>query len=168
MLKRLTAVHGTPKVMISDNGTNFICEEVQTYMANKGTLWKFNVQKAHWFGGFERLVQSVKRCLRKVLTNARLTFEEMLTVVKQVESIINNRPLTYLYTEENVEPPLTPNKLIYGRSIDDTILNNDVECDVGNLDERFQHLQKLLNHFWKRLSNEYLVPLRRSERLSSC
>lgn len=166
LLKRLTAVHGTPKVMISDNGTNFICEEVQSYMANKGTLWKFNIQKAPWYGGFfERLVQSVKRCLRKVLTNARLTFEEMLTVIKQVECIINNRPLTYLYTEENVEP-LTPNKLIYGRNINDSVMDNEVDLDMKNIDERFRHLQNILNHFWRRWSNEYLVSLRKVSRKS--
>ena len=166
LLKRLTAVHGTPKVMISDNGTNFISADLQTFMANKGTTWKFNIEKAPWFGGFfERLVQSVKRCLRKVLTNARLTYEEMLTVVKQVQNIINNRPLTYVYTDENVEP-LTPNKLLYGRNMEDSVTDNNVEQngDDENLDERFKRLQTLLDHFWKRWSNEYLVSLRRSLR----
>ena len=57
---------------------------------------------------------------------------------------------------------LTPNKLIYGRIIDDTVMNNGVGCDVSNLNERFKHLQKLLNHFWKKWSNKYLVSLRRS------
>ena len=41
-------------------------------------------------------------------------------------------------------------------------MDNEVDSDVSNLDERFKHLQKLLNHFWKRWSNEYLVSLRRS------
>ena len=166
LLKRLTAVHGTPKVIISDNGTKFIAADLQAFVANKGTTWKFNIEKAPWYGGFfERLVQSVKRCLRKVLTNARLTFEEMLTVVKQVQNIINNRPLTYVYTEKNVEP-LTPNKLLYGRNIEDSVTDNGFgsDGDDGNLDERFKRLQILLNHFWKRWSNEYLVSLRRSIR----
>jgi len=157
LLRRLTAVHGTPKVMISDSGTNFICEEVQSYVEQGNIV---EVQRTE-----SPLVRkaslSVERCLRKVLTKARLTFIEMLTVVNQVENIINSQPLTYLYTVENIEP-LTPNKLIYGRSIDDTIMNNDVERDVSNLNERFLHLQKLLNHFWKRWSKECLVSLRRS------
>ena len=51
---------------------------------------------------------------------------------------------------------------MYGRSIDDTVMDNEVDSDISDLDERFKHLQKLLNHFWKRWSNEYLVSLRRS------
>lgn len=45
------------------------------------------------------MVGSTKRCLRKVLGNARLSFDELLTVVVEVEGTLNKRPLTYDYDE---------------------------------------------------------------------
>ena len=57
--------------------------------------WTFNLEKAPWWGGvFERLVKSVKRCLKKTIRGARLTYEELLTVISEVEMILNCRPLS--------------------------------------------------------------------------
>jgi hypothetical protein len=43
------------------------------------------------------MVQSVKRCLRKTLGNARLTLDELNTVLVKVEGTLNARPLTDEY-----------------------------------------------------------------------
>ena len=79
--------------MISDNG--------KTFKAAANTIsdikWTFNVPKAPWWGGvFERLVRSVKRCLKKMLGLARLTYDELLTALVEVELVLNSRPLTML------------------------------------------------------------------------
>ena len=42
--------------------------------------WRFKLERAPWWGGmFERMVESVKSCLKKVLGNARLSFDEVST-----------------------------------------------------------------------------------------
>ena len=65
---------------------------------------------------FERMVASVKGCLRKTLGNARLSFDELSTLLTEIECTLNSRPLTYEYNEVG-EEVLTPSHLIYGRQI---------------------------------------------------
>ena len=98
----------------SDNDKAFIAEQTQNFAATGNIKWAFNLEAAPWQGGFfERLVKSVKRCLKKLLYKARITFNELQTLLSQIEMVINNRPLTYVYDELTI-PPLTPNHLIYG------------------------------------------------------
>ena len=88
--------------------------QVTDYFSTKGIQWRFKVERAPWWGGiFERMIQSAKRCLRKIVRNARLTNEELMTAVIEVEMIVNSRPLSYVSSEE-LEQPLTPSHLLYG------------------------------------------------------
>ena len=65
--------------------------EVKQYFGKARMKWCFNLDKAPWWGSiFERLVRSVKRCLKKTIGGgAILICEELLTVVVEVESILN-------------------------------------------------------------------------------
>ena len=60
----------------------------------------------------ERLIGTGKRCLRKVLGNAKLDSDEMLTVLTELEATLNSCPLTYEYDEVGAEM-LTPAHLIF-------------------------------------------------------
>ena len=70
-------------------------------------------------GGFyERLIQSVKRCLRKSLGRTILNFDQMNTLLVEIEGILNSRPLTYVEDDTGgVGYTLSPSHLIYGRRI---------------------------------------------------
>ncbi|GFY43591.1 integrase catalytic domain-containing protein [Trichonephila inaurata madagascariensis] len=71
--------------------------EFQNFVADKGIHWKFLVERAPWWGGFyERLVKTINDHLRKLLGRALLTFEELSTMLSEVEVIVNHRPLTYV------------------------------------------------------------------------
>ncbi len=53
-----------------------------------------------WFGAIrERLMGTVKNGLRKVLDKAFVTFDELYTIILQLESTINDRPLTYVNSD---------------------------------------------------------------------
>ena len=57
--------------------------------------------KAPWYGGvYERLIKSVKCCLKKTLRNAKVISAELYNLVIEIEGTLNNRPLTYLSADE--------------------------------------------------------------------
>ena len=53
------------------------------------------------------MVRSVTRCIKKTIGGARLTYEELLTVIIETEMILKGRPLSYV-TSADAEEPLTP------------------------------------------------------------
>ena len=85
--------------------------------ALRGVKWVFNVPKAPWWGGvFKRLVRYVKQSLRKMVGQAKLFVDELLTVLLEEEMALNSRPLTVV-SAEDVEVSLTPLHLIVGPRI---------------------------------------------------
>ncbi|GFT05033.1 integrase catalytic domain-containing protein [Trichonephila clavipes] len=60
-------------------------------------VWKFNPPTASWWGGWwDRLVRVIKELLRRTLGKSVLSYEELMTILCDCESIINSRPLTDL------------------------------------------------------------------------
>ena len=75
--------------------------EVKQYLENRQVDWQFIMERAPWWGGFrERFVRSVKRCLKKSVGRSLLTFEELSTLIVEIEATLNNRPLTYICDDE--------------------------------------------------------------------
>ena len=69
-------------------------------------------------GYWERLVRSVKWCLRKTLGRSTLTFDELATILVEIEATLNNRLLTYVCDDtEGLSYALTPADLIYGHRL---------------------------------------------------
>ena len=156
VLRRFFNRKGIPKLMISDNGSSFTGTDVQNFATSNEMEWKFNLEKAPWFGGFfERMIKSVKRCLLKSIGNKRIKYNELLTVLSEIERVVNNRPLTYVY-DDTTEEPLTPNHLMYGKRIG----RNMNMTENKNFNEINKNVENILNHFWKRWSSEYLTELR--------
>ena len=117
-------------------------------------------------GVYERMVRSTKRCLKKVLRNASLSYEELETVIYEVECVINSRPLTYIDTD-GCEEPVTPNHLMFGHNL--FLANNKPSAIDSNKKfdskRRFLYRQKVLRDFQTRWSREYLATLRERHRI---
>ncbi|XP_068697039.1 uncharacterized protein [Montipora foliosa] len=123
--RRFTARRGLPSKIVSDNGTTFkaACKKitalmekpvVKHYQAEKSAKWVFSLGRYPWWGGlFERIVRSMKRGLKKTIAGAKLTYEELMTVIVEVEIILISMPLSYV-TPEDVEEPLIPSHLLHG------------------------------------------------------
>ncbi|XP_070549922.1 uncharacterized protein [Ptychodera flava] len=164
--------------MVSDNATTYLAaaeeitkllnsREIREYMNNHRVEWIFIPKRAPWFGGFwERLIGLTKTALKKVLGHARVTLDELTTVVAEVEATLNDRPITYVDECD----PLTPSLLLHGRLIntlphelvDDDELTDPtyITSKQTTLEKRVKYLAKLHEHFWQRWSAEYLPALR--------
>ena len=89
-----------------------VSEEAEEYFESHRVKLGFTFFTDPWcVGVVERLVCSLKMSLRKVLTNAKLSNNELNTTLVEIEATMANRPLTYAYDE--ADKMLTPAHLMY-------------------------------------------------------
>ena len=103
--QQFTARRGLPCKMLSDNA--------KTFRATAKSLTEvkliFNVPKATWWGGvFEQMVRCTKRCLRKIIGQAKFLQDKLLIALTEVETVINSRPLSYVSADDLEEPHILP------------------------------------------------------------
>ena len=174
--RRFASRRGLPATIQSDNAKTFHSSskeirkisrspEVWRYLTDNRITWNFIVEKAPWWGGYwERLVRSIKSPLKKVIGRSTVSYDEMCTLLTEVEGVINARPLTYVYDdEESVSYPLTPSDLIYGRRITMNQPNSqhyETMSTYNSLTKRLKHHRHLLGQFTRRWRIEYLTSLR--------
>ena len=81
-------------------------------------------------GGFwERLLRMTKDYIKRTVGKVLLTFEELRTILTEVEVIVNSRRLSYVYEDtDGISYPLSPAQLIYGRRLSAT--PNDERFDI--------------------------------------
>ncbi len=169
-------------LLLSDNAKTFkgackeICKlkrapEVCNYLSSNRITWRFITERAPWWGGFwKRLVRSVKRPLKKIIGRSSLTYDELNTILTEVEALINLRPITYIYDDdESISYPLCPSHLIYGHRITPmpTSEHYEVVSTYHSLTKRSRHQRKLLQQFTKQWEREYLQNLREQTTNSS-
>ncbi|XP_068229428.1 uncharacterized protein [Palaemon carinicauda] len=106
-LRRFCATHGARSFITSDNHRTFKTasnllhglyeeDEVQQFLRKTGIEWRFQTPRAPWKGGFfELLIGVTKRTLQIALGKKYLPDANVLTLVKEAEAVVNNRPLMY-------------------------------------------------------------------------
>ena len=93
-------------------------------------------------------------------------FEELQTMLFEVELIINNAPLTYVYSN-TIGTCLTPNHLLFGRQL--FYSSNTTSTVVRNLtvlSSTTDKINRISNHFWDRWRHEYIVNLHETQQTS--
>lgn len=70
------------------------------------------------FGGiWEAGIKSCKYHLKRIIGNSTLTFEEMTTVLAQIEACLNSRPISQLPGNPEDISPLTPGHFLIGEPL---------------------------------------------------
>ncbi|XP_055604940.1 uncharacterized protein LOC129753170 [Uranotaenia lowii] len=176
-LRRFIGRWGKVSDIYSDNGTNFIGarnylhdlmkllrskehhELISKYCANDGIQWHLNPPRAPHFGGlWEAAVKSAKHHIIRVIGDHPLSFEDMQTLLVQVEACLNSRPITQQSDDPNDLEPLTPAHFWLGSSLQALPERDLSNIPVNRLDKT-QLIQQKVQQIWNRWRKEYLSQL---------
>ncbi|KHJ91475.1 hypothetical protein OESDEN_08660 [Oesophagostomum dentatum] len=177
------ARRGTPDQVISDNAPTFKLgmevisndlikivqgQEITDFIAEQGINWHFITLYSPWKGGFyERLVGSVKACLKKSIRNKILDFWLFETLIFEIEATLNTRPLFPVASGDvNSSMVTRPIGLInpqfrLGR-LSETVparLATSSNTTYQSLTTYYHELEATIRYFWTLWQNEYLAAL---------
>ncbi|GFT61153.1 integrase catalytic domain-containing protein [Trichonephila clavipes] len=164
ILKRFVARRGKCATISSDNAKNFVGanrelkrlhnllkfleEKLSSYLSSEGISWNFMPPRAPNFGGlWEAGVKSFKFYLKRAVGNLKMTLEEFLTILTQIEGILNSRPITPLSEDIDDWEVLTPGHFLIGRPITSISEPNLLDKTENTL-SRWQKLTKIVQHIW--------------------
>ena len=175
---RFAARRGTPEKVYSDNETNFIggekelreaierlgeSKQTEGFFLSRKIKWHFNPPTASHMGGvWERQIRTCRKVLNSLLRDQVLDDERLDTLLCEVESIVNDRPITPVSDDPKDLEPLTPNHLLklgHGHPVP----LHDLKA-TDQYGKRWKHVQFLVEQFWKRWIAEYLPTLQRRQR----
>lgn len=173
LLKRFVSRRGFCTDIYSDNATNFVgcnneliltqklveTNDFKNYLTHSEIKWHFIPARSPNFGGLhEAAVKSCKHHLKRVLNGNLLHYEEFYTLTVQIEAILNSRPIIPLSSDPNDLEVITPAHFLIGMQLT-AIPEKDISKSTVNFVKRYQHLQLMRQHFWKRWVKEYLHQL---------
>lgn len=172
-LMRFVSRRGKPKEMWCDNGTNFVGAEkeltnslqnwnvnhIENQLLKRGIEFHFNPPAASHMGGvWERMIRTVRKVLTPLLKQQPLDDEALTTMMCQVESIVNSRPITTLSEDPKDLNPLTPNHLLL-LNVDQSLPFEKTTVRDQFHRKRWKQVQYLADCFWVRWTREYLPTL---------
>lgn len=165
--RRFVSRRGHCDLLWSDNATNFrgadaelrsmlkeastFYREVAPFLANAGTTWRFIPPSAPHFGGiWEAGVKSMKYHLKRVVGERILTYDELSTLLCQVEAYLNSRPLHPLSTDPFDLSALTPGHMLVGEPLVNIPERSYEEFKDEHPLSRWQHVSRMRDHLWRR------------------
>lgn len=174
-LNRFINRRGLPLNIYSDNASNFVganneisqiseflhfnSEKISSQLIKNKINWHFIPANSPTFGGIWEA--GIKRCkfhIKRVVGNNKLTFEEFNTVLVNIESILNSRPLSPLSPDPNDVSALTPAHFLIGETLTALPERSVLHVPENRLG-KFQKLQYMYQHFWTRWHKEYVSDL---------
>ena len=130
--------------------------------------WKFICPLSPtWGGWWERLVRSVKSCLRKSVGRKSLNRIELETTLQEVEACINSRPLTQL---DELGTTLSPSHFLIGRGTPLTSPELKKFQQVVNLSAKKEYENSITDKLWELWKRDYIrnLPPLKSKKINNC
>ena len=118
------------------------------------------------------MLRVVKQCLGITLGRSHHDYFELVTLLESVADAINNRPLTYVSSEDEITP-ITPNSFIKPHSRTSVVYRDrgsdddfwpDADKARASLIRSFNVASEKYENFKSRWYNEYLLSLRETSK----
>ena len=181
-IRRLMAIRGDVKQIISDPGTQLVGaskelsewrhgwndDQLVRFGAERSLEWRtVSASSQHQNGVTEiliKLVKGVKKSILCAMGDTRLTLNEMNTLMLEITNLINERPIGVLPNSKTDSEYLSPNSLLLGRCSarissgpfqSDQVFLDD-SCSIKN---RFLLVQSITEQFWKIWLKNYFPSL---------
>ena len=178
-LRRFLSTRGKVRSIRSDNGRDFVGtnnamkkafseiedDRVEKFLHTQSCewiTWDFNTPNASHMGGvWERQIRTVRSIFTSLMKShcEALNDESLSTLVKEVECIINSRPITVENLNDPDSLPLSPHQLL-------TLKTKAVLSPPGEFQKQgvycrkqWRIVQSIANQFWTRWRKEYLTNL---------
>ena len=180
-LRRFIARREKPRTLYSDNGTNFqgaanelhgVAKMLQStsqmsrihdFLATEGCTWNFIPPHGPHFGGlWEAAVKSMKYHLRRMLGSRVATYEELYTLLTEIEACLNSRPLCALSDDPFNPTYLSPGHFLIGEPLTQLPVHDYTKISCNRL-SRWQTYQQQLQQFWQCWSADYLQGLQQRQ-----
>ncbi|KAJ8969795.1 hypothetical protein NQ317_004059 [Molorchus minor] len=87
-----------------------------------------------------------------------LTYEELNTLLIEIEALLNSRPLSVLSSDPNDLSAVTPAHFLYGSPLNSLHIVDNIDEPMSHL-KRYKLLDAMISHFWNRWRREYLYTL---------
>ena len=120
--------------------------DISDFCSIKHIVWKFIPEHASHFGGlWEAAMKSMKFHFKRIVGNTKLTFEELTTVLTQIESSLNSRLLAPLpHVEDGIEV-LTHRHFLIRQTLE-SIPDPSVSYRTLSLLKRWYLCQSIVRH----------------------
>lgn len=180
-LRRFIARRGQLLLMRSDNSGNFVKAErelrvavrdwnqdkIHDFLLAKNIKWLFNPPAGSHHGGvWECCIRTVRKVMKALMKEQPLNDEVLLTMMCEVEAIINGWPITKVSDDPKDPEPLTPNHLLLLRS-GPTLPPSRFGKEDSYSCRRWKQVQYLVDIFWRRWIREYLPTLQERKKWSN-
>jgi len=181
-IRRLLALRGDVRVIISDPGTQLMGaekemgfwrkgwdqEELNRFGSSRGIEWKFIMPASqHQNGAAESLIKfskGVLKSMKKIYGESKLSINELNTLFAEVTNIVNERPIGVKPNSETDTEYLSPNSLLLGRNSSRICSGPFQEKDLYDekpaaMKTRFLLVQRMCDQFWKVWTKLYFPTL---------